>query len=240
MGEGDWGEEVDLENPDAQTQSAYTDWLTDFAGGGPTIVSGGPEDDNETRWDQPDSGPQPGPSTRPMSTRDLPAGLQPAGGEVMSPSVQEEDISRVEDSLPSVSGQQLREQHLHPDSTLEGPRTEAKPTVPGTRSYKPLEQRQDRQRQRQHLRPRDSDSEKEKPPSKVTKSVQWMKSLLGLNPSNNKDQGDPMTEGDNPKIPPTTTWMEEDHNLDPGLYLSSDSESEEKMDQSPATTEDRE
>ena len=65
-----------------------------------------------------------------------------------------------------------------------------------------------------------------------------MKALLGFNPSNDKDQGDPMIEGDDPEIPTTTTWMEEEHDLDPGLYLSSDSESEEKTDHSPATTED--
>ena len=143
VGEGDWGEEGDLENPDAQTQPAYTDWLVDFTGAGPPIVSSGPEDNDGTRLDQPDLGPQPGPSTRPMSTRDLPAGPQLAGGKLTLPSVQEEDISRVEDRLPSVSGQQSREQHLQMDTTLEHPRTEAKPTVPGTRSYKPLERQQD-------------------------------------------------------------------------------------------------
>ena len=57
---------------------------------------------------------------------------QPAGGKVMSLSIQEEDISRVEDRLPSVSGQHSREQHLQMDTTLEHPRTEAKPMVPGT------------------------------------------------------------------------------------------------------------
>ena len=65
VGEGDWGEEGDLGNPDAQTQPAYTDWLADFAGAGPPIVSSGPEDDDGTHLDQLDSGPQPGPSTRP-------------------------------------------------------------------------------------------------------------------------------------------------------------------------------
>ena len=84
VGEGDWGKEGDLGNPDAQTQPAYTDWLVDFTGTGPPIVSSGPEDDDGTRLDHPDSGPQPGPSTRPTSTRDLPTGLQPAGGKVMS------------------------------------------------------------------------------------------------------------------------------------------------------------
>ena len=240
MGEGDWGGEGDLEKPDTHTQPSYTDWLMDFVGAGPPIVSSGPEDDNETRWDQLDSGPQPGPSTRPTSIRDLPTVLLPARGEVTSLPIQEEDISRVGGNLPSVSGQPSKEPDLQSDSTVEDPKTKAKPAVPDTRPCKPSEQRQDRQRTSQRLRPRDSDSEKGKPPSKVTKSVQWVKSLLGLNPSNNKDQGDPMTEGDNPEPSPTMTKAEEGRDLNPGISLSSDSDSEEEMDQSPDTTGDME
>ena len=80
MGEGDWGGEGDLEKPDVRSQPSYTDWLMDFVGAGPPIVSSGPDDDNVTQWEQLDQGPQPGPSTRPTSARDLPAGLLPARG----------------------------------------------------------------------------------------------------------------------------------------------------------------
>ena len=77
-------EEGDLENPDTHTQPAYTDRLMDFVGAGPPIVSSGPEDDNETRWDQLDSGPQPGPCMRPTSSQ-RPASWPPTcqrGGDV--------------------------------------------------------------------------------------------------------------------------------------------------------------
>ena len=119
MGEGDWGGEGDLEKPDTRSQLSYTDWLMDFVGAGPPIVSSGPDKDNETRWDQLDSGPQPGPSTRPTSTRDLPAVLLPARGEVLSQPAPEEDISRVTDNLPSVSGQPSKEPDLQSSSTVE-------------------------------------------------------------------------------------------------------------------------
>ena len=196
--------------------------------------------DNETLWEQLDSGPQPGPSTRPTSTRDLPAVLLPARGEVPSQPTQEEDISRVGDNPSSVSGQPSKEPDLQSGSTVGNPRTEAKSTVPEARTYKPSEPRQDRQRTSQRLRPRDLDSQKEKPPSKVTKSVQWVKSLLGLGSNNNKDRGEPMTEGDDPELSPTTTRDEEGCDQDPGVSLSSDSESEEEMEQSPDTTGDME
>ena len=145
VGEGDWGGEGDLEKPDTRSQPSYTDWLMDFVGAGPPIVSSGPMNDNETQWEQLDSGPQPGPSTRPMSTRDLPAVLLPARGKVPSQPTPEEDISRVGDNLPSVSGQPSKEPDLQSGSTVGNPRTEAKPTVSEARTYKPSEPHQDRQ-----------------------------------------------------------------------------------------------
>ena len=62
-----------------------------------------------------------------------------------------------------------------------------------------------------------------------------MKSLLGFNPGDDKEQEDKMIEEDDPETPATTMWTEEEHDLDPGLYLSSDSESEEKTDHQPST-----
>ena len=71
----------------------------------------------------------------------------------------------------------------------------------------------------------------------MTKSVRWVKSLLGFGSSNNKDQDEPMTEGDDPEPSPTTRNPENCDN-NPGVPISSDSESEEEMEQSPDTTGD--
>ena len=96
MGEGDWGGKGDLEKPEVQTHPSYTDWLLDFVGAGPPLVSGGLDDDSATQWDSLDQGPQPGPSTRPTSASNLPAALRPRGGEVPPQTPPEADISQSE------------------------------------------------------------------------------------------------------------------------------------------------
>ena len=55
MGEGDWEGKGDLEKPEVRTHPSYTDWLLDFVGAGPPLVSGGLDDDNATRWEPLDS-----------------------------------------------------------------------------------------------------------------------------------------------------------------------------------------
>ena len=61
MGEGDWGGQDDLEKPDVRSHGHRTpDWLLDFVRAGPPIVSSGSDNDNATRWEQMDQGPQPG------------------------------------------------------------------------------------------------------------------------------------------------------------------------------------
>ena len=112
VGEGDWGGKDDLEKPDVRTHPSYTDWLLDFVGAGPPIVSSGSDNDNTTRWEHPDQGPQPGPSTRPTSARDLPAGLRAEEGEVLPRTPPEPDISRVRGSAASVSAQPPTEPDL--------------------------------------------------------------------------------------------------------------------------------
>ena len=237
IGEGDWGGEDDLEKPDVRSHPSYTDWLLDFVGAGPPIVSSGSDNDNVTRWEQLDQGPQPGPSTRPTSAQDLPAGLLPVRGEAPSQTLTEPDISRVRDSPSSVSGQPPTEPDLPSSSSVGNPKTQAKATVPRIQPHPTSQQSRELQRTSPHLRPRDLESEKEKPPSKVTKSVRWVKSLLGFGSDNDKDHDEPMTEGDDPEQSPTT-GNPGDCDNNPGVPISSDSESEEEMEQSPDTTRD--
>ena len=73
VGEGDWGGKGDLEKPEVRTHPSYTNWLLDFVGAGPPLVSGGLDDDNATQWESLDQGPQPGPSTRPTSDERSPS-----------------------------------------------------------------------------------------------------------------------------------------------------------------------
>ena len=169
VGEGDWGGEDDLEKPDVRSHPSYTDWLLDFVGAGPPIVSSGSDNDNATQWEQPDQGPQPGPSMRPTSARDLPAGLLPAREEAPSQTLTEPDISRARDSPASISGQPPTEPDLQSSSSVGSPKTQAKATVPRIQPHPTPQQSRELQCTSPHLRPRDLESEKEKPPSKVTK-----------------------------------------------------------------------
>ena len=86
-----------------------------------------------------------------------------------------------------------------------------------------------------HLCPREQDPEGDKPPSKIAKSVRWMKSLLGCRPGKDKEQMDKETNEEEARGPATTAWTEEEHNLDPGLDLGSDSEREQSMEDIPPT-----
>ena len=55
-----------------------------------------------------------------------------------------------------------------------------------------------------------------------------MKSLLGRHPGEDKEQMDKETDEEEARGPVTTTWTEEELNLDPELYLSSNSEGIDK------------
>ena len=69
----------------------------------------------------------------------------------------------------------------------------------------------------------------------MAKSVQWMKSLLGRHLGEDKEQMDKETDEEEARGPATTTWTEEEHNLDPELYLSSDSEPDQSTEDIPPT-----
>ena len=62
-----------------------------------------------------------------------------------------------------------------------------------------------------------------------------MKSLLGHRPGEDKEQMDKETNEGEARGPATTAWTEEEHNLDPELDLSSDSEQEQSMEDVPPT-----
>ena len=62
-----------------------------------------------------------------------------------------------------------------------------------------------------------------------------MKSLLGCCPGEDKEQMDKETIEGEARGPATGTWTEEEHNLDPELYLSSDSEQEQSTEDIPTT-----
>ena len=62
-----------------------------------------------------------------------------------------------------------------------------------------------------------------------------MRSLLGRSPGEDKEQMDKETSEEEARDPATMTWTEEEHNLDPELYLSSDSGQEQSTEDVPPT-----
>ena len=195
MGEGDWGGKGDLEKPEVWTHPSYMDWLLDFVGAGPPLVSGGLDDDNVTQWDSLDQGPQPGPSMRPMSASDLPAALRARGGEVLPQTPPEADISRVRDTAASVSVQPPTEPDLPPNTAVKSSEPPSPAAVPRVQPTTTSRQTQCQPRTSPRLRQRDVETEKEKPPSKVTKSVRWVKSLLGFSSANSQEKEEPIDRG---------------------------------------------
>ena len=103
----------------------------------------------------------------------------------------------------SVSGQMPEGQHIcwegSPDPTAIGDWT----VGPSGHTYRLLERLQDRHKQGLHLCPREQDSDGDKPPSKITKSVQWMRSLLGRHLGEEREQIDKEKEGETRDRTPT-------------------------------------
>ena len=238
VGEGDWGGKGDLEKPEVRTHPSYMDWLLDFVGAGQPLVSGGLDNDNATRWEPLDTL---GPSTRPMSASNLPAALRAREGEVPPQTPPEADISRVRDTAASVSARPPTEPDLQPNISVRSPEPPATAAVPRIQPATTSQQTQCRQLTSPRLWQRDVESEKEKPPSKVTKSVRWVKSLLGFSSASSKEKEEPMTEGDTPlQSTPTTTPGNSDNNPEVPIDVDSSSDSEEEMEQSPDTSKEME
>ena len=230
-----------LRNQRFQTHPSYTDWLLDYVGAGPPLVSGGLDDDNVTRWDSLDQGPQPGPSTRPTLAHYLPAALRARGGEVPPQTPPEADISRVRDTTASVSVQPPTQPDLPPNTAVRSSDLPAPATAPRVQPTTTSRPTQCRLCTSPRLRQRDVETEQERPPSKVTKSVRWVKSLLGLSSANSKEKEEPMTEEDTPtQAAPTTGLGNNDNQPEVPIDVDSSSDSEEEMEQSPDVSKEME
>ena len=118
----------------------------------------------------------------------------------------------------SVSSQEPEGQHSRQDKTSDPEPVRERAIGSGGHSYRPLQRLQDRHRQGLHLCPREQESERDKPPSKVLKSVRWMKSLLGRRHGAEKERKDKEEDGENEdRAPAMETEVEPDPNVVPDL-----------------------
>ena len=132
-GEGDWGN-----GPiNSQLRVTTTAWSENFQHTGPPVVSDGPGEVEETRVVSSKDRPQPGPSSRPTSVRDLPADTRHPDGRQRNSSLTRGEINKNTSQRPSVPGQTPEGQHPcledSSDPTAVGDRTSG----PSGHTYRP-------------------------------------------------------------------------------------------------------